>query len=123
VETRRSRFFLNVLVHHRHRRITGERRAQGEELVQKAAHRVQVGARVDGVSHRLFRGEVLRGADHHGGLRHADVPCVTGDAEVHDLDLAGPGDHDLGRLDVPVHDAVLMGMGERLQNAGRNLQG
>jgi len=35
-----------------------------------------------------------------------------GDAEIEDLDLAVPGDHQVGRLDIAVDDALGMGTGE-----------
>lgn len=66
------------------------------------------------------RGEVLRGAHDHAGLGHRRLGAVQGarDAEVHHLDRARVGDDDVGGLDVTVHDAVLVGVGERLQDTG-----
>lgn len=40
-----------------------------------------------------------------------------GDAEVHHLDGAVRPDHDVGRLDVPVHDAVAVAVGEGVEDA------
>lgn len=42
----------------------------------------------------------------------------AGDAEVHHLDRTGVGDDHVGGLDVAVHDAVLVRVGERLQHPG-----
>ncbi len=60
-----------------------------------------------------------------GGLRHrhAGVAHGAGDAEVHDLDLAGAGQHDVGRLDVAVDDAGPVAVLQRLEDADGHLQG
>ncbi|GEC08124.1 hypothetical protein SSP24_57790 [Streptomyces spinoverrucosus] len=47
----------------------------------------------------------------------------AGDAEVHHLHGAVVRDDDVRRLDVAVHDAVLVRVGERLQDAGDDDQG
>ena len=116
----RDRLVLDVLVDHRERRLAGERGPQRQQLVEEAAGGVEVRAVVDGLAERLLRGEVLGGAHHHAGLRHRRLGAVqgAGDAEVHDLDGAGVGDDDVGRLDVAVDDAVLVAVGERLQDTG-----
>ncbi|MEZ5302717.1 MAG: hypothetical protein R3F11_19080 [Verrucomicrobiales bacterium] len=59
------------------------------------------------------RGEV-------GGAGH------LGDAPIHDVNFAEGADHDVRRLEVAVHDALAMGIGDRLahpdQDAGRPAQ-
>ena len=54
-----------------------------------------------------------------GGLRHrrGRVGHRAGDAEVHDLDVAVAGDHDVGRLDVAVDDAAAVAVVQRAQDA------
>ncbi len=122
---RGRRDVLDVLVDHREGGLAGERGPQREEFVEEAARRVQVGAVVDRLAERLLRGEVLRGAHDHAGLGHRGGRAVqgAGDAEVHHLDRAVVGDDDVRRLDVAVHDAVLMRIGERLQHPGDDDQG
>lgn len=107
-----------MLVDHRQRRLAGERGPQREQFVQQTAGRVQVGAVVDGLAEGLLRGEVLRCAHDHAGLGHRRLRAVQGarDAEVHHLHRTGVRDDHVRRLDVAVHDAVLVRVGERLQD-------
>ncbi len=109
-----------MLVHNGKRRLTGERGPQREQFVEQTAGGVQVGAVVDGLAQRLLGGEVLRRSHDHAGLGHRRLRAVqrTGDAEVHHLDRAGVRDDHVGRLDVPVHDPVLVRVGQRLQHPG-----
>src|SRR6202008_4125761 len=102
------RILPDVLVRHADRAVTDERGVAAQQLVQHAAGGVHVGAGVDRLAARLFRGEVLGGADHGAGLRHRGRAAGQGpgDAEVHDLDLAVLVQHHVAGLDVPVDDAV-----------------
>src|SRR6185312_3971759 len=67
----------------------------------------------------LLRGQVLGGADDLGGLGHGGLRVAdrAGDAEVHHLDVTGPGQHYVAGLDVPVHDAVAVAVVQRPQHA------
>ena len=116
---RRHRRLAYVLVRHADRRVADERRPADQQLIEQAAGRVDVGTGVDGLAARLLRGEVLRGADHRRRLRHggAGVGDRPGDAEVHHLDRARLGQHDVGRLDVAVDDAGLVAVAERVEYA------
>lgn len=116
---------LDMLVDHGQRGLTGERRAQREKFVEQAADGVQVGAVVDGLAEGLLGREVLRGAHDHAGLRHGRLRAVQGarDAEVHHLHRAGVGDDHVRGLDVAVHDAVLVRVGERFQDTRDDDQG
>src|SRR5690606_11348164 len=106
------------------RGVAHERRADGQQLVEQAAGGVEVGAGVDLFAFGLFGGEVLGGADHGRrlGHRHAGVAHGAGDAEVHDLDLAVAGQHDVGRLDVAVHDARAVRVLQGLEDPDGHLQ-
>ncbi len=71
---------------------------------------------VDGGVRDLLGGHVVRGA--HGRTAagdpggEADVVCQPGDAEVADLHGPVRGAHHVGRFQVPVHDALGVGVGE-----------
>src|SRR5690606_26021340 len=93
-------------------RVALEGRAPGQELVEQAAHGVEVGAAVDVETLRLLGREVAGGAHHRLRLGHrrGGVGQRPGDPEVHDLDRALVGDHDVGRLDVPVDEPALVGV-------------
>src|SRR5690606_16984100 len=79
----------------------------------------EVGAGVDGLATSLLRGEVLGGAENGAGVgnRGRVVRNGTGDAEVHDLDLAVLRDHDVARLDIAVHDQGAVAVLERGEHA------
>ena len=122
---RRDRVLPDVLVGDRHRRVAGERRPAGEQLVHQAAGGVQVAARVHPLAPGLLRRQVLRGADDLRGLGHRGLGVAhrPGDAEVHHLDVAVAGDHHVPGLDVPVHDARLVAVLKGAQHAADDLQG
>jgi hypothetical protein len=98
-------------------------------LVEHHGGGVEVRAGVWGEAPRLLRGHVVgRAADetrggHPGGL----VPADLREAEVHDLHevpAGGEGLHeDVLGLDVPVHDAELVGLVERGEHLPQDLRG
>src|SRR5256885_3365947 len=55
----------------------------------------------------LFR-SILGRAHDHAGLRAGLARAHAGDAEIGDFRPAFRGDHDVGGLDVPMHDLVLV---------------
>ena len=82
---------------------------------------------VELVPENLLRGHVGGRADAGAGLREVVVieGLVPGDAEVHDLHPAVAGQHDVRRLDIPVHDAavvdVVQGAGHLHGDDGRDV--
>jgi hypothetical protein len=121
---RRDRLLADVLVGDRDGGVADERWPAREQLVEQAPGGVEVAAGIDLLATRLLGREVLGGADHGRGLRHrrarvGEGPC---DPEVHDLDLAGAGQHHVGRLDVAVHDAAPVAVVERVEHACGDLQ-
>ena len=100
--------------------LAGEGRVAHEALVQDRPERVDVGAGVERARADLLGGEVGDGADQCPGFRQAGFRDRVREAEVHDADPDGrpflPRDHDVGRLDVAVHDAarvaVFQGVGD-----------
>ena len=108
-----------MLVRDRYGGVTAERRPPREHLEEHDAGGVEVGARVDRLALRLLGREVRRGAEDRRGLRDGRrrVGYRAGDAEVHDLHLAGRGDHDVARLDVAVHHSGPVGVLERREHS------
>ena len=75
---------------------------------------------------RVLGRHVLRGADDAPGFRQADFGLRAhdfGNAKVGDLHPAFPVQQDVLRLDIPVHDAFVVGELQRLANLRHDLQG
>ena len=101
----RRRLLLDVLHRDGQRAVADERAAARDGLVADDAERVDVAGGGGVPAERLLRGDVLRGAHHHAGLRHRRGVDGLGDAEVGELHLTGRGDQDVARLHVAVHEA------------------
>ena len=78
---------------------------------------------IDLLAPRLLWGHVSHRADRRAGLRDALRPRELGQAEVEDLDGAALGDEQVGRLDVPMHDACPMRLGEALPDLRGDVDG
>ena len=114
-----------MLVGDRHCGIAGKRRPSGKHFIQHTTCGIQVGTHVDAFAARLLGRQILRGADHALRLRHRGGGIVerAGDAEVHDLDHALLGNHDVAGLDVAVNDAHAVRILERVEHAHHHLFG
>ncbi len=100
------RRLINLLLHHRERGVAGERLAAGEQLVQHAAHCVQVGLRAAHTAEDLLGRHVGGGADvlpGAGDARQFRVLQHHGEPEVEDLDRAVGFEHQVGGFEVTVH--------------------
>ena len=74
-----------------------------------------------GQPQHLLRRHVLRRADHRPGLRQRRIGEIVGEpreSEVENLQHAGRRDHQVRRLDVPVHHAVVVCVGQSLAQVG-----
>ncbi len=114
-----------MLVHDDEGRVTGVRGPAGQQLVEQAAHRVQIRAVVGLLAVDLLGGEVGGGADGHAGPGQpgGHLAQRLGDAEVDDLDRARGGQHHIAGLDVAVHDGVLVAVLQGLQHLPGDLDG
>ena len=102
---------LDVQHEHVHGVLGVERLAAGDQLVEDDAERIEVGFVGDvAFALALLRRHVGGGADGAvGGGQGGDVE-VLGDAEVGELERAVGQDHEVGRLEVAVDDAGLVGV-------------
>jgi len=107
------------LAEHGHRVMSDEGRLTGQAFVQHTTEREDVGAAVHVLDARLLgRGVERRPDELAGGGEPLARALQPGDAEVRDLGLArGQHDH-VGWLDVPVHDAVAVGVVQRARHLG-----
>ncbi len=110
---RRRGVGLDHVMHHGAQRLTRERLLAREQFVQHHGHGKQVGTPVDLLAHELLGAHVERRADERPLLRQCRIGHVS-DAEVGQLDRRIPGHHDIGRLDIAVDHAVVMGASQGL---------
>jgi len=109
-----------------------EGQARGEQLVEHDAHRVDVGAPVDLLSHGLLDAHVIRGSHDRPRARERHVLLIhaleLGDAEVEDLDLGHVGgmrlveEHVLW-FHVAVDDALEVGGLQRVEDRADHVGG
>ena len=89
-----------------------ERDVAGQHLVEDDPERVDVGARVGALPHRLLGRDVVGRAEHAPGGGDARLLELAGDPEVGDLGPPVGVDQDVLRLDVAVDHAARVGDGE-----------
>ena len=97
-----------------------EGRPSGEHLVEHDAQRVQVGARVDLATQRLFRRDVLARPEHAAGLRQTRLLQRTGDPEIGHAHPAVVADQDVAGLQIAVDAAPRVGGGEAVRDLRRD---
>ena len=128
VGARRGRIVVGDVAARGLRRAVPERVRAGEQLVEDDAGGEQVGARVDFLPLHVLRRHVVVGprlqADAgEGRSPGGQVPVAqVRDPEVEDLDLVSGSDADVARLDVAVHHAARVGVGQAAQDAAGDLE-
>ena len=114
---RRDRILVGQAPQDRRQIWAGERLLARQQLVENRAEREQVAPGVEALSAGLLRRHVGRAPQDPPAGRQLDRIDLR-HAEVHDLRLSGCQHHDVGGLDVAVHDAVGMGVLESLGHPG-----
>ncbi len=106
-----------------------ERPDAGQQPVQRAGQRVLIGAVAQWrAGHLLRRGIGQCGGEHAGLGQVGGVFAQPGDAEIGEEDslalpAAGPGQHDVGGLDVPVQHSHAVRVIQRVRDAFDDLHG
>ena len=88
--------------------------AGGDALEEHQAQRVDVGGRSDLLTAHLLRRQVRRGADDHAGGGDVRGVGEHGDAEVRQVRAPVGVEQHVAGLDVAVHDAVAVHVGQRV---------
>ena len=114
-----------VLAHdlvEKRRQVVGHKRfLAGHHFIGDDGERKLVRSPVHGLPLHLLRRHVTGGAHHRPGLGH----LLRNDfrhAEIGDFRLAVVMHHDIGRLDVPMHDALAVGVIERERRLPQDVQ-
>ncbi len=109
---------MHLLIEHGDRGGADVRRTPRQRLVQDAAERVDVRARIDVLAFRLLGGHVFRCADGGAGLGEAARAKHLRDAEVRQQHVPRTlcVDQHVGRLDVTMHDAAQVGVVKRVRH-------
>src|SRR5579883_3052471 len=97
-----------------------KRRSAGEHFVEDDAEAVEVAALVGLLSSDLLGRSVKGGQKGLPGARHVLRSVHARDPEIHDLDDAAVGDHQVRRLDVAMNDPQTVGMGEPVKGLREN---
>ena len=95
----------------------------GKHLVHHDANRVDVTGAVGLVPFCLLRADIMHAAHCLAGQHLVICPGNAGDTEVHHAQLAVIQQHNILGLDIPVHDAVGVGMLQRLEDLGDEVHG
>jgi hypothetical protein len=111
------------------RRPATERRRARKDLVRHAAERVDVGPMVDvGIARGLLRRHVRRRADRDAGHRErgATGSCLRCGERLRNAEVGhhrgAAAQQDVVRLDVPMHDAALVGVRKRARHVAEDRQ-
>ena len=111
---------IQPLVGDGQRRVAGERRAPGQQLVGEDAGGVDVAAGTGVAVTDLLGGEVGRGSQNDAGGGDSGGGDGANQPEIGDLDVALVGDQDVLGLDVAVHQARPMRGGQPAQHRAQH---
>src|SRR5207253_1586922 len=100
--------FVDHLVEHRGYALAAKRSLAGDELIENGAQREDIRPMVYWSSRCLLRRHVTWSAHHHAGLGHARITQFR-DAKVEDFNVSLVGQHQVGRLQVTMDHASLVG--------------
>src|SRR6266480_186939 len=121
LERRGGNLLHDVLVADRERVLAVERHATGEALIRDHTEGIDVGASVERLGAGLLRAHVMWRADGHPGARELAARRRLRDAEIGDDGQPVLVEHDVVRLDVAVHDAAFVRVGQGARHLHQDL--
>ena len=116
----RDRVFVDDFVNDRRNILADEWFFAGQHLIKNYAQAEEVRPSIQLAAFYLLGGHVVRRAQHLPGI--GDLPAGLGNAKVHDLYRAVPGNHDVGRFYVAMNNSVGMRVIQPAANLPRKLQ-
>ena len=117
----------DVAVDHSHGVFGLKRALAGEHFVEGGAQGIKIGAVIHGSVHApgLFRGHVGESSFQNIGIQDGRrfPGQFSGDAKINDFDFIRNGiPHDIGRIDILVHDVLLMNLTQDFGHADGELK-
>ena len=119
---KRRRWCVRDRGHHRDVVFAGKRQAAGDHLVEHDAERPDIGPHIAALADEMLRRHVGDGPDRRAGARQRRAAGQLGDAEVEELHLAAPRQHDVRRLDVAMNDVGVVRCRHRARHLHRDVE-
>ena len=120
---REHRLRLDLFERHGNGRVRFKRDTSRQHFIKHHADRIKVCARVDRVAGRLFGRDIMHRADRLIGNRVRLAAGKAGNSKIRDFDRPVRQQHDVLRLDIAVHDPLIVRVLERPQDLYGEMQG
>ena len=113
---RRDRRFLNLFHRDPYRRFRIKRHRTSGHLIHHHTQRIDIGLSIHCLSLGLFRRNIMHRAQNIVGQRHRRCRGNTRNAKIGNLDVTGFRDKNISRLNVSMHQIMLVSTLQRQRN-------